>query len=194
MKSQITVGITGGIGAGKSVVCRILSIMGYPVFYADIIAKELLLEADVAIQVKTIFGNQSYHDTTPNRAFIARQIFSDPVKKNQLTALIHPLVKLRFENWKNAQPESIVFNEAAILFETGRYLDFTKNILVTAAEEIKIKRVLARDGITADEIKQRMANQWSDEQKMTLADYVIMNDDQHALVPQVLNMLKVLKS
>ena len=103
-------------------------------------------------------------------------------------------MKLRFENWKNAQPESIVFNEAAILFETGRYLDFTKNILVTAAEEIKIKRVLARDGITADEIKQRMANQWSDEQKMTLADYVIMNDDQHALVPQVLNMLKVLKS
>lgn len=166
--------------------------MGYPVFYADIIAKELLLENEVAIQVKAIFGNQSYTGETPNRAFIAQEIFSDAVKKNKLTAIIHPLVKDRFESWRSAQNTSIVFNEAAILFETGRYRDFTKNILVTAPEDIKIKRVHARDGLPESQIKQRMANQWADEQKMTLTDFIIMNDDHHALIPQVLNMIQTL--
>jgi len=194
LNSIITVGITGGIGTGKSVVCRILNIMGYPVFYSDTESKILLNSDDAAIEgVRRIFGNKAYENQLLNRPLLAEQIFNEPGKREQLNALVHPLVRKRFKEWTSQQQSLLVFNEAAILFETGSYKNNDFNVLVTSPLSLRITRVKQRDNITEEQIKERIASQWSDDKKIPLADFVIVNDEVQMLIPQVLQLLNKLK-
>ncbi|MBL7897531.1 MAG: dephospho-CoA kinase [Crocinitomicaceae bacterium] len=194
MDSTITVGITGGIGTGKSIICRALSIMGYPVFYSDDQAKLILENDPLTIEkVKEFFGESAYRDSKPDRGYIASKIFNQPELRSALNSIIHPKVRQKFVEWSENQNSSVVFNEAAILFETGAYKNFSYTILITAPEEIRINRIKKRDQAAAEEIRKRMASQWPDEQKIPMADFVIENDDQKAVLPQLSGILKKIK-
>jgi dephospho-CoA kinase len=195
LNSIISVGITGGIGTGKSTICRILGIMGYPVFYSDTAAKEILSSnTDVRNQIIELFGSKTYIGNNPNKEYLAQMVFNDAKKLEQLNQIIHPAVRNQFKEWTQNQNSNFVFNEAAILFESGSYKNFSKTILVTSPTELRIERLLKRDQSTVEKIKSRMQNQWSDEQKIPLADFVIVNDEKTLILPQVLAILKKLKS
>lgn len=194
MKNYISVGITGGIGSGKSFVCRIIEAMGYPVFYSDAQAKRIISSDTEAVSaIKALFGEEAYIGNELNRPFLAEKIFSDPSLRSKMNEIVHPLVRKAFDNWATQSESEIVFNEAAILFETGGYKAFDKTILITAPQELKIKRVQQRDLITTEQIKERMHAQWADEAKIPLADFVINNDEQQPLVPQIVEMIESLK-
>lgn len=193
--STITIGITGGIGSGKTTVCKILEHLGYPVFFADIEAKKNMLEnLDLISNIVAAFGAEAYIDKQLNRNFLAKKIFQDPKAKAQLDALVHPTVYQSFENWKTKQQAPIVFNEAALLFETGSYKRFDQVWLVTADVETRIKRVMKRDLVSRDEVIARMKAQLSDEEKLQLTSYHIVNDETTLVIPQVLKLLNDIKS
>lgn len=168
--------------------------MGYPVFYSDNEAK-LLLENDAAIQLKisNLLGSAAFINKKPDRKYIAAQVFKNQQLLSQLNQIIHPAVRQQFDTWKKLQTAPLVFNEAAILFETGAYKNFDKSILVTAPEAIKIQRVMARDHISYEEVNARIANQWTDEEKIKLADFVVVNDDKNLVLPQVIEIINKLK-
>jgi len=166
--------------------------MGYPVFFSDQISKQLLAESpEVKIAIQDLLGADSYINNQVNTTFIAQKVFSDKLLLKQMNAIIHPAVRASFSEWADDQNSNLVFNEAAILFETNGYQQFDKTILVTAPNSIKIKRVLDRDkNMTVDAIEERMKNQWSDDQKIPLADYIIRNDENDMLLPQILEILE----
>lgn len=160
--------------------------MGYPVFYSDLSAREILENHPEAIQqVTALFGPEAYLDNRLNRTEIARQVFADTQKRNALNHITHPLVRAAFQSWHQTQKSRIVFNEAAILFETGAYKNFDYTLLVTAPESTRIKRVMLRDKTALQQVKERLDAQWPDEQKIPLASFTIFNDDVHALIPQI---------
>ena len=167
--------------------------MGYPVFYSDQEAKKIL-ETDKAVRhdVTALLGDKAFANTIPNREYIGQKVFQDPEKLARLNSIIHPKVRQNFEDWKIKQNSKIVFNEAAILFETGAYKNFTKTVLVTAPKSLRINRVLSRNNTSLEEIETRMASQWDDSEKIKLADFVIENDDQRAVLLQLETMLKEL--
>lgn len=192
---MIKVGITGGIGSGKSIIGKVLMIMGFPVFNSDTEAKLLMINNQAVIdQVKHAFGEKAYINQHLNRKYLADQIFNDPILKDRLNNIVHPAVRQAYEDWCTTQTSEIVFNEAAILFETGRYKDFDYNILVTAPEALRIQRVVNRDQTTIAEVKNRMNNQWTDSKKMALASFVVINDDKTLVTHQVENILKAIKA
>ena len=195
MKKHISVGITGGIGSGKTYVCRILESMGYPVFYSDEVAKKIIANSPEAISaLKNLFGDEAYTSSGElNRTYLANAIFNNAELRAQMNDIVHPLVRKAFENWVTEQDQKIVFNEAAILFETGGYKRFDYNVLVAADESIRIERIKKRDGSTEEDIRARMNSQWPDEKKAKLADFVIKNDGMQALLPQINEMLNQLK-
>jgi dephospho-CoA kinase len=186
------VGITGGIGSGKSTVCRIFKDgLGIPIFYADIWAKHLLQsDPELKAGVRAIFGDQAYTPTGGyDRAFVAQQAFSDPHKLAALNALVHPAVEAESLKWhqemaKTGAPYTI--KEAALMLESGshHHLDFL--IVVTAPEALRIQRVVARDGITEEQVLARMKAQLPEAEKVAAADWVIVNDGERQLIPQVL--------
>lgn len=187
----LLVGVTGGIGSGKSTVARIFSILGIPVYYADDRAKWLMAN-DVALkeQIKANFGQESYSETgVLNRAFLASQVFSDEEKVKTINSLVHPAVRLDFENWANAQTAPYVLKEAALLFETGSYNDLDKVINVSSPIRIRISRVLMRDPHRNEkQVNDIIDKQLPDEEKNKLADFVIKNTDNKLLIPQVLEI------
>ena len=187
MKKQIKVGVTGGIGSGKSFICQILQNMGYPIFFSDQTSKHLLAHSpEIIAKVKSLIGQEAYHENGEvNRPFIASKVFSDESLLEKLNHILHPAVRLAFDEWSQEQDSAIVFNEAAILFETDGYLQLDKNILVIAPKQIKIDRILKRESISEQEIEKRMSNQWTDERKIPLADYIINNNEGAMLVPQI---------
>lgn len=191
MKPTITVGITGGIGSGKSFICHILEQMGYPVFYADKVAKTLLAEnAEIGEAIKNLLGDEAYlPNGVPNKPYIAAAIFNDGDKLKAMNAIVHPAVRKAFSDFAQQQESAMVFNEAAIIFETDSYKQFNKTILVTAPKALKLRRVLKRDQTTEADIEARMAKQWTDEQKMPLANYVIQNGENDMLLPQITDIL-----
>ena len=191
--SKISIGITGGIGSGKTTVCKILEHLGYPVFYADIEAKKNMMEnLDLISNIVAAFGAEAYIDKQLNRNFLAKKIFQDPNAKAQLDALVHPTVHQSFERWKSEQHSPIVFNEAALLFETGSYKHFDQVWLVTADKETRIKRVMKRDLLSREEVLARISNQLSDEEKLKLTSYHILNDETTLVIPQVLDLLNTI--
>jgi len=196
MNSIITIGITGGIGSGKSYICRILEATGYPVFYSVSVAKNILVtDNELVSEIKSLFGEQAYlQNNQLNRPYLAQQIFADNSLREKLNHLVHPKVRNAFQEFSSAQNTSIVFNEAAIIFETGGHQFLDKTILVTAPEKVKIERVMERDGISEEDVKKRMAAQWTDEAKSKLADYTILNDGKTELLPQIMKILDDLKS
>jgi len=184
--SIIKVGITGGIGAGKSIIGKVLTVLGYPVYYSDKEAKLLMNEdQELRKELMAVFGKQAYVNDELNRPFLAKCIFNDPSLKEKMNALVHPKVRKRFNEWASKQSAPIVFNEAAILFETGAYTQFDFTILVVADEELRIHRVQQRDDMSREEVLARMKNQWSDEEKKTLASFIIENNSNNLIVPQV---------
>ena len=187
------IGITGGIAAGKSLVSDILEEMGYPVFYSDRVAKELIrISPSLKQQIMNLLGNQAYLNDKPNTTFIAATVFGQPELLEKLNAIIHPAVRHAFTEWCKRQISPIVFNEAAILFETGMYHQYDAVLLVTAPLETRINRAMLRDGSTKEEVLKRMDRQWPDEDKVSLASYVIINDDQTPVLRQIENFLLTL--
>ena len=188
---MIKVGLTGGIGSGKSTVAKVLQTLGYPVYIADIRAKELMtLDYELVSSIKNVFGEDIYlADNTIDRQKLASIVFDDKKALEKLNSLVHPAVKRDFNHWCTLQKSSVVFEEAAILFETGSNKYFDKTILVTASKEERIRRVIKRDQTTREAVESRMANQWPQEKKIALADYIINNEGDELVIPQVLDTI-----
>ncbi len=189
IKTKQIIGITGGIGSGKSVVANILNSMGYPVYNSDDRAKILInKDSNLILKIKESFGNV-YNTEGLDRQKMANIVFNNPEKLALLNSLVHPAVGHDFDLWVKKQSSSLVFKEAAILFETGIYKSLNKVILVSCPLPIKIKRVMERDSVSQEDVENRMKNQWSDEQKIKLSDYVIDNSGNKLLIPQVQKIL-----
>lgn len=168
--------------------------MGYPVFYSDQEARSILNTDPESIQkVKSLFGAEAYQGNFLNPKFIAEQVFNNSELLDSLNTIVHPKVRIAFENWQKNQSSQIVFDEAAILFETGAFKNFDFTILVTSPLPLRIKRVMDRDKITEDQVNKRISKQWPDEKKIPLADFVIKNDEVTLVIPQILTVLKNLK-
>jgi dephospho-CoA kinase len=182
----VRIGITGGIGAGKTVVSRILMSMGYPVFNSDQAAKYIITNnSELQIHIVKLLGAEAFFKGEYNRDFVAKQIFNSSEKREALNNLIHPLVRTEFDSFCEKNKEIAAFNEAAILFETGAYKKFDKTILLSAPEKVRISRVMDRDGSNLNEVQKRINNQWTDEQKRALCDFEIINDDQTSILKQL---------
>lgn len=172
------VGLTGGIGSGKSSVLSVFSSLGVACYHSDIRAKELMQEDQELIsQIKTLFGDDIYQGKKVNRTKLADLVFPDKAKLDRLNAIVHPRVKSDFQFFLSQQKASYVIKEAAILFETGGAADCDATILVTAPQKLRIERVMKRDKTPKEHVKLRMSHQWSDEKKIPLADFVINNID-----------------
>lgn len=184
----LKVGITGGIGVGKSLVCRIFSVLGIPIYDADREAKAIMAEdREVGNALKAAFGDTVFDQYGKlDRAYLSEVVFSDEKKLKQLNSIVHPAVIKAGEDWASAQTSAYSLKEAALLFESGSYkkLDFT--ILVTAEESIRINRVMKRDEVTEDQVRARMSKQSSDDQKLPLANAIIINDGEQSLIEQVM--------
>lgn len=172
------IGLTGGIGSGKTTVAQLFSELGVPIYIADIEAKKIM-DSSKVIRRKLIalLGEDAYSGTKLNRKFVADKIFNDKFLLEAVNAVIHPKVAAHFRKWVSKQKATYVIKEAAILFENGSYKNCDMVILVTAPKQVRITRVMARDNTSKTEIEQRMNNQWSDEKKLKLADFIIENID-----------------
>ncbi|RMG19043.1 MAG: dephospho-CoA kinase [Bacteroidetes bacterium] len=190
------IGVTGGIGSGKSTVCRIFAALGYEVYEADKRAKALMTENPRVRQgVLNLFGREAYlPEGSLNRAYIGSIVFKDAQKLKQLNAIVHPETARDFENWMQALPagydKPFVLKEAAILFESGAYRGVDEVLCVYAPKTLRLKRVCQRDGVSAESVLQRMSKQWPEQQKLLRADFAIYNDEQHALTHQVLAAIR----
>lgn len=180
------IGLTGGIGSGKSFVARILQHMNFPVYFSDQRSKELT-SSDPTIRegMIALFGNEVYNAFGLNKNLISDKIFQDDVLRQKVNQLIHPVVRRDFEDWTHKQNSTLVFNEAAILFETGAYKTLDATILVYAPKSLKIERVMRRENCSKEEVLARMNKQWSDEDKMKLTNYLIFNDEKIPLLAQI---------
>lgn len=185
------VGITGGIGSGKTTVCKIFEILGIPVYYADDEAKKIITNNE-ALKAKIIatFGKESYlEDGAYNRAYIANIVFKDKKELEKLNQIVHPAMYQDGVDWHNAQNNvPYTLKEAAILFESKGHLMMDKSILVVAPMETRIERVMKRDDTTEEAIMNRINKQMPDSEKIKLADYIILNDGNAPLVPQILKI------
>ena len=189
------IGITGGIGSGKSTIAKVFISMGFPVYNSDTRAKELInSNIDVIDSIKQEFGDDIYSSEGLDRKKMASIVFSDSDKLQKLNSIIHPAVGLDFDKWANSQNTSFVLKEAAILFETGIYKSLDKTILVTCPKEERINRVMKRDSATKEAIEARMNSQWSEEKKKELADYIIDNSGEEMVIPQVISLINRLSN
>lgn len=190
---MMVVGLTGGMGSGKTTVANYFKELDIPIYIADDAAKALMnTNAEVKSKVLSLFGDLAYRNNEIDRKYIAGQVFNDQQKLEQLNNIIHPAVFLDFQNWKNKQKSPYVIYEAAILFETGGYKECDLVILVTAPLEERIKRLQARDGSSVEEIEARIQHQWSDNEKRKLADFEIINSNLPATKEQVRNLHEIL--
>jgi dephospho-CoA kinase len=170
------IGLTGGIGSGKSTVCRMFRDLGVPVYDSDKEAKLLMQNSrEIRAGLEALFGKEAFIGDILNRELIANKVFTDKSLLQQLNRLVHPVVRQHFLSWQKKQTFPYVVQEAAIIFENGSHSNYDKIILVTAPKEIRIKRVMLRDGSTRKNILDRMKNQWTDRQKRKLSDFVIIN-------------------
>ena len=185
----LRIGLTGGIGSGKSMVAKIFTLLGTPVFNADRAAKEIM-ETDAGLRKAIIkkFGSETYTDCHLNRKYLANIVFNDPRQLETLNSLVHPYTIAAAEKWALEQNAPYTVKEAALFFETGSAIGFDYMIGVYAPQHLRIKRVMERDGVTREEVKARMEKQIQEEIKMRLCDFVILNDDQNLLIPQVLKL------
>lgn len=188
----LQIGITGGIGSGKSMVCKIFGCLGIPVYDADSRAKSIMTTDGILVeQIKKEFGSLSYDvDGGLNRSFLSSAVFGNAEKLKKLNELVHPRVALDGDQWTAEQiGKKYVVREAALLFESGSYKKMDKIIVVTAPEPLRVKRVLVRDKQrTEEEVLKIIRNQMKEEEKVKKADFVLRNDETELLVPQVINL------
>ena len=186
---MLKIGLTGGIGSGKSTVAKIFETLGIPVYYADTEAKRLMNSSETLKKViRQNFGEATYENDQLNRKYLAGIVFNNPEKLELLNALIHPVTINDAEQWMQQQSAPYSIKEAALLFESGAAENLDFIVGVYAPQALRIKRVMKRDGLTADEIMKRINRQVNEEMKMKLCDFVITNDEQELLIPQVLKL------
>ena len=190
---MLKIGITGGIGSGKSTVSHIFETLGIPVYYADDAAKKLMNEDEgLKQQVQQQFGDAAYTNGHLDRAFLSAQVFKNPDKLAMLNAMVHPATIADAAKWMQQQSAPYAIKEAALIFESGAQENLDKVIGVFAPKAVRIKRVMGRDGIAREEVMARINKQINETIKMRLCDYVITNDEQQMLIPQVLTVHKLL--
>lgn len=187
---MLKIGITGGIGSGKTTVCCVFKTLGIPVFNADTIAKSIMITDSFLIaSIKKEFGEEAYFPNNElNRKYLASKVFNNQEALTKLNSLVHPLTIKAFVDWSLRQKSAYVIKEAAILFESGAYKDCDFIIVVTSPEELRIKRVMEREGVTEDNVRSRISKQMPESEKVELADFIIINDDKTAIIPQVLKL------
>ncbi|MFH0758793.1 MAG: dephospho-CoA kinase [Bacteroidota bacterium] len=191
------VGITGGIGSGKTLVCSVLNVLGIPVYHADMEARRIMNEDPVLkASIEGLLGKEAYRDGMLDRRLVGNMVFGNRNLLEQLNKLVHPVVREDYCKWVSGWSDvPYVVEEAAILFESGANRMIDKTVLVYAPYELRIKRVMNRDSVTAENVKKRMMHQMDEEQKRMLADEIIVNDDCQMLVPQVVSLHEgILKS
>lgn len=191
----LRVGVTGGIGSGKSTVCSIIGAMGYPIYSSDVEAKKLM-ESDVAVvgSIAELFGEHIYINGKLDKQKVAMLVFNDRGLLARLNAIVHPVVVKHFDTWVyNHSSFPIVFQESAILFESGAFRQVNVSILVAAPVDVRVKRVVDRDKVTEGDVRSRVSNQLPEEELLAMADYVIKNDGFNLLLPQVVDIIDRLK-
>lgn len=192
---MLKVGITGGIGSGKTSACRVFETLGIPVYYADDRAKHLMDTAPgLRDSLQSFFGEDIYANGTLDRRRLAGIIFQNKTLLEKVNSWVHPAVARDFAEWCGRQTAPYVLEEAAVIFENGMAQRFRKVILVTAPGHLRVKRVCGRDHVSPAAVRMRMENQWPDEQKIDLADYVIYNGESQLLIKQVLYIHQALLS
>ena len=187
---MIKVGLTGGIGSGKSTVAKIFAMLEIPVYSADVEAKKILQKASVVQKIAETFGVQVLENkTSVDKRRLADLVFNNQNALSKLNSIIHPAVKKDFESWtaQNSKHHYII-QEAAILFESGFDTLFDKIISVSASKELRINRVTTRDGVGKQDVRLRMENQWNDRQRSEKSDFIIYNNESDLLIPQVLQI------
>ena len=186
---MIKVGLTGGIGSGKTTVANIFKQLGVPIYFSDDRAKYLMLNNQFLREsLISLLGDKVIIDGLLNRSYIASKVFSNPKELIKLNALVHPFIQKDFDDWSASQCSVYVIKEAAILFETGANKLLDKVVLVESPKDLKVSRVMLRDGMKNEEVLMRMSKQWSDDQKRTYADYIIYNDEENPLINQILKL------
>lgn len=187
------IGVTGGIGSGKSTVCRLFAVLGIPVYDSDACAKRLMNDDPALVQgIKRLLGEESYRDGALNRAYVGSRVFADAALLVKLNGLVHPAVGADFLKWCDDQTDArYVILESAILFESGFNRYVNRVVTVSAPEQERIDRTCKRDGAMLESIRARMANQMSDVEREQRADYVICNEERRMITDQVLALDKI---
>ncbi|MFO8054092.1 MAG: dephospho-CoA kinase [Bacteroidales bacterium] len=188
---MIKLGLTGGYGSGKSTIAKAIEAMGFPVFYADQRAKQLYKRKDVKAQIRGVLGDHVFDDHGHiDKKKLASTVFYDAQKLTRVNAILHPKVAEDFEQWLEQQSHKLVFHEAALLFEAGFQAKFDYVVTVSAPEELCVERVVRRDGVSREQVMQRMKYQYSDQKKRELADFIIENDQRSMVLPQLLELIE----
>ena len=187
------IGLTGGIGSGKTTIANFFKEKGVPVYIADDEAKKVMQSIEIIDQIKSVFGETLFENNVLNRAKLAETVFNNADKLAQLNAIVHPAVKKDFENWlQQHKNDQYVVYEAAILFESGRYKECDYIVTVTAPIEVRIERVIKRDNTTREQVLSRMKMQWNDEKRISLSNFVINNSNLKIANEEVVKILKIL--
>ncbi len=193
---MIKVGITGGIGSGKTMVAEALNSLGFPIYHADLRGRWLTdNHPEIQAKITDLFGDNIYSNGKLDRGRVSWIVFNDKEKLQKLNNIIHPVVAEDFNQWTiDHQNNTLLFKEAAIMFESGANKDLDYVVCVTAPQDIRLQRVISRDGATPDQVLARMKNQMDDEERQSLSDFVIVNDGRQFVIPQLLNVLEELQS
>ncbi len=186
---MLKIGLTGGIGSGKSTIARIFEVLGIPVYYADDASKRLMSEnEELRDKIKEVFGEDAYINGDLNRRYLSEQVFNDESKLALLNSFVHPATINDAEQWMQKQVAPYVIKEAALIFESGSQKDLDYVIGVKAPEQLRLQRAMQRDTISEEQVKARMNKQMDEETKLRLCDFIITNDEEHPVIPQVLSL------
>jgi dephospho-CoA kinase len=186
---MLKVGITGGIGSGKTTVCQVFETLGIPVLYADKTARYLMENDAMLIDgIKMLFGDDVYNAGALDREKVSSIAFKRPEILTELNKLVHPAVIRYGKQWMDSQQTSYVIKEAAIFFESGSYVDMDIMVGVFAPQKLRILRTVSRDNVPREKVLERIAQQMDEDEKMKRCDHIIINDDEHAVLPQVLKL------
>ena len=186
---MLKIGLTGGIGSGKSTVAEVFAQLGIAIYFSDDRAKALMVNnQELKSAIISLFGEESYKSGQLNRSYIASKVFSNKMELEKLNALVHPELKKDFDLWCVYQTSPYIIKEAAILFESGANRGLDKVILIEAPQLLRINRVMNRDKVNYESVLARIDKQWSDERKKSVSDYVIMNDEKCSVLEQVLKV------
>jgi dephospho-CoA kinase len=187
----LKLGVTGGIGSGKTSVCRVFSVLGIPVFSADAVAREVMdIDTGIILRINTIAGKNLYANGSLDRGELARLIFNNNRLLEKVNSLVHPVVFSRFREWEKNQPGPYVILDSAILFESGSPEVADRIITVVAPIEERVSRVIHRSNLTREQVMERMRNQMSDSERIKQSDYVIQNSEDDMIIPAVLKIHK----
>lgn len=191
----MVIGLTGGIGSGKSTVAALFELMGCAVFYSDDVAREIYFDKNIKEQITALLGKETYlSDTEIDKKYISSKIFTDTILLHKLNAIIHPAVIEKFKTFKEQNKGKLIIKETALLFEAKLEAQVDKIVLVAANDDLRIKRVMKRDGLTEEEVVRKMKSQLPQEEKITKSDIVIYNNEKEFLITQALSVFEKYKN